>query len=960
MDLLALLIASILSFRPALTPMDVQDARSRFQDASKEASEFRARGEYEKALTALQGALSISREAGFGHHCRLGSLRMGLLMWDLGRIPESKRHFADARAAFERVADLRSAEFTADCLEIVRLYEQGKKDRDAKYYYLSLRRFEEAISLGQTTGFPDFALKCLRQQGLTYWEMDEIARFQDVNERALGIATAIGHEVEKGRCLNNLGISFHKQNEYSLAAEYLESALTCIRSAFDRPTEAECLSNLGVLYRDLGNFSRARSCLAGALALDREVGDRESMATDLGNLGTLLLRKGADTRNREDLLQSLEAFRECASLRNPRGANAYRAFAALNDIGIVYNELGEHERSRSYFEAALGAVDGTPFAREKSHVLSNIAASYLYEGRIDEARRYYETSYKLAAEYALENVLIESSFGLGKCLELGRSYAEALDYYRRSVAALESIRERLSSEILSIGFARNKLGAYQSIVDILARQYRDRPSEGLLEQLFSTSERAKARAFLESVLAADATGLSSDPPGLREHRERLSENIAELTDKLGRPSLPAEEKASVSDELEREEDEFVRLSSEIDSRPRPGRPPASDSICGLQDVRRQILDDRTILLEYDLGDERSYLVAVTTRSADLFLLPGRTTLEGSLRAYLKMTSERSFESGAGRGAAERIGRELLPFVGRAEYAHMTKLIVIPDGILHYLPFEALRVPSEAGSQYLVEKFSISYSPSASSLSALKKADRATSWKMDLLAIGGPLYDEGGTPSGQPALSRTAATRKLYGDELTLFQPLPFSRRETQEVARLFPRNRVLVLEREAASEGAVKALPLEDFRIIHFACHGLLDEKRPFRSALVLSFLDERDNDGFLQTREIFGLKTRADLVVLSACRTAGGLLEPAEGPMGLARSFFFSGTRSVLASLWPVNDKAGVDLMREFYRRIMAGNTAAEALRLAKIKLLNTARNHPFYWAGFVLIGDPNAVDLR
>jgi tetratricopeptide (TPR) repeat protein len=958
--LLALLIAGILSVPPSQSPFDVQEAPQRFREISRAASELRARGEYEKALAALQKASSISIAAALGHQSRLCTLRTALLMWDLGRIPESKRYFEDARTAFERAGDKRSAEFSAGGLKVIELYEQGKKDRDAKYYYLSLRRFEEAISLGKATGIPDFELKCLRQQGLAYWEMGEIARFHDVNEQALAISTAINHEIEKGRCLNNIGISFHKQNEFSKATECLESALACLRSAGDRPSEAECLSNLGVLYRDLGNYSQARSCLAGALAIDRETGDREATVLDLGNLGSVLLMKGTDARNREDLLQSLEAFRECASLRDPTGSNAHAVFAALNDIGIVYNELGEHEKSRSYFEAALGAVEGTPFVQEKGHVLCNIAASYLYEGRIDEARRYYEVSSLLADANALENVRIESNVGLGKCYELGRSDEKALEHYQRSVSVLENIRLRLSSELLSIGFARNKLGAYQSIVDILARQYRDRPSDGLLERIFNTSERAKARAFLENVLAADAPGLSPNSPRNQERLESLSKNIAELTDRLSRPGLLPEEKASVSEELEHEEGEFVRLSTEINSLSRQGRSLASDGISSLQDVKRQILDDQAILLEYYLGDERSYLVAVTAKSADLFLLPGKTSLESSLRAYLKLTSERPFEGGAGYGAAERIGRELLPFIGRPAYAGKTKLIIIPDGILHYLPFEALRIPAQAGSAYLVEEFSISYSPSASSLSALKRAGKAASWKMDLLAVGGSLYDERRTRSGEPAPSRTAATRKLYGDELTLFQPLPYSLQEARQVARMFPRKRVRVLEREAASEATVKALPLEDFRIIHFACHGLLDEKHPFRSALVLSLLDEQDNDGFLQTREIYRLKTRADLVVLSACRTAGGRLEPAEGPMGLARSFFFSGTRSVLASLWPVNDKAAVDLMREFYRRFLAGNTAAEALRLAKTKLLKTSRNHPFYWAGFVLIGDPGAADRR
>jgi len=157
----------------------------------------------------------------------------------------------------------------------------------------------------------------------------------------------------------------------------------------------------------------------------------------------------------------------------------------------------------------------------------------------------------------------------------------------------------------------------------------------------------------------------------------------------------------------------------------------------------------------------------------------------------------------------------------------------------------------------------------------------------------------------------------------------------------------------AASEDALKALPLEEFRVIHLACHGLLDESHPFRSALVLSLSDERENDGFLQMREVYGLTTKADLIVLSACQTARGLIEQAEGPMGMARPFFFAGARSVVASLWTVNDKGAVLFMKEFYRQLLAGRAVGDALRLTKIKFLQTARGQPFYWASFVLIGD-------
>jgi CHAT domain-containing protein len=169
---------------------------------------------------------------------------------------------------------------------------------------------------------------------------------------------------------------------------------------------------------------------------------------------------------------------------------------------------------------------------------------------------------------------------------------------------------------------------------------------------------------------------------------------------------------------------------------------------------------------------------------------------------------------------------------------------------------------------------------------------------------------------------------------------------------MFPKGKQEVLTGRAANEDAFKALPLEDFRIIHFACHGLLDENHPLRSALVLSHNAEDKNDGLLQMREVYSLKTQADLVVLSACQTAGGALEQREGPMGITRAFFFSGAKAVLSTLWPVSDRAAAYLMREFYGNYLQGQSLDEALRAAKIKMLRTAWAHPYYWAALMLHG--------
>ena len=330
-----------------------------------------------------------------------------------------------------------------------------------------------------------------------------------------------------------------------------------------------------------------------------------------------------------------------------------------------------------------------------------------------------------------------------------------------------------------------------------------------------------------------------------------------------------------------------------------------------------------------------------------------------MRAYIKLISDRTSERQAGFEAAERIGRQLMPFDRGDILRNARALIVVPDGILHNLPFEALRVRSALGASYLVEELAVSYCPSSSILLALEGPMTTHSWKKDVLAIGGVNY---GRPSregrgGAPGRLETAgATDDTDGMALA---PLPFSKKEVRDIAGLFSAGAVDVLTGEAADESSVKRLPLKDYRIIHFACHGLIDARYPLRSALALSRAEASEDDGFLQMREIYGLSMNAELVVLSACQTGNGFLAGSEGLLAVARPFFFAGARSVIASQWTLNDQTSVVFMGEFYKGLIGGRSATEALRDAKKKMIGSKWAHPFYWATFRLQGDPSIAGM-
>lgn len=929
------------------------NSSGRFLAYSLRAAEFRSLGEFGKAAAALKQAIDFSLRENLGHPYRQCLLRLAILEWNLGNTLDSRRLFAEARTAFREAEDKRSEEFSETCLALVEMYEEGKKDREAGFYRRSLARLEQARLLGRGLGISEFELKCLRQISLTYWEMGQTDMFQEFNERALKIAEVISHQAEKGRCLNNIGISYHKLSEHSLAIEYLEKALSTIRRSGDRVTEAECLSNLGIVYRDLGNSQRALFYLSGALAIDKERDDDRSVSMDLANLGTVFLGRGIDRRDRSALSQGLTALLESFSIRQKRRLpESSIDIAMLNNIGVAYNELGNQVHSRRFLHRAFESADRSNRLLERGCIINNLAASYLYEGRLEEALKLYHESYDLGLKSAATNLEIESCYGLGKCYELSLDSHKALDYYGRAIVSLEAVRQRLSSEFLLMGFSRNKLAPYHDVLRLLAELYRNKPSIELVQQMFNFIERAKARAFKLRMESMEMAGINSHDNFARERLIRLEEHIAEIQKQLRDAGTDYDERALLNMELQHDEEDYYHVVSTLRSAQKEDRKMAHDDVCTLEAIQRILEREEAALLEYFLGEERSYLIFLTSRTADLFILSARTELERSLRGFLKMLSASAIDSRAGYLASERIAKQLAPFEWAGTLDEVRSLLIIPDGILHELPFEALRICDDGKWKYLIERYAVSYCPSSSSLNALDRIPENLIWRNDLLAVGGADYEtahaigneEGADPG--PSINRPPSnSRENLG-------ALPHSRAEILGLAKLFSVERAKILMGKTASEEIFKALPLEDFKIIHIACHGLLDESHPLRSALALSPSPGGESDGLLQVREIYGLKIKSDLVVLSACRTARGTLESTEGPMGLARAFFFAGARNVLATLWPLNDKASVVLVREFYRCYLQGQSARESLRSAKLKMLGTPWAHPYYWASLTLYG--------
>ena len=921
-----------------------------------QASFFRSQGDFRKSLSAINKAYQIFQQSPgtpFDGKCLL---RMGILQWDLGAIEESADYFSKAKIAFEKSYDLRSAEFSEKCLELIALYEEGKKDRSSRLYYRSIERFEKSISICSEIGIGDFKLKCVRQQALTYLAMCEVRLYLERCREGLNIARSISHRIEQARLLNNIGVYYHQRSCFSQAIDNYESALAILQIDADPLTEAECLNNLGLVYRELGNLARAEFFLSRALAIDRNMGSPLAICIDLENLGTVLFRKGIERKSRPDLRRSLDLFRQGLSLLSPGEIDNRVLIAALNNIGAALIKLKEYSEARRYLLRAQSLCGGEGYEADRSQVISNIALAYLEQQDAAEALTRYELAYELASKHSSDTALVGCCLGLGQCYESKKDLSRALTYYRKAVEIFESQRSMLAAEPSSIGFARNRSEIYGKPIRVLAALYATDPSATTLAELFNLVERAKARVFLEKVRESLVDESRDDQSVLLKRKETISQNIEELTRRLRERGLPEEEERALVNELGLEEEEYLRIASEMRFHTDSPDTEWGADIRDLRDVQSMLKSENATLLEYYLDEPASYLIWASGSMAGLCPLPARREIEGSLRAYIRYTSTRALDSDAGMGPAERIFRLLVPFDHDGYAIRGRALIVIPDGILCQLPFEALRIPSNLGSKYVVETTPVSYCPSASSLLLLRNARDPSRWKKDLLAVGGPEYSRHDHQNGRVLRKSPENTSSVLNEPGEDLSGLPFSKKEVMDISRFFSSNTVDVLTGKAANETGIKHTILRDYRIIHLACHGILDTTSPLRSALVLSQPDPSIEDGLLQTREIYGLALNAGMVVLSACQSGTGPLEGREGLMTIARPFFFAGARSLVASLWQINDRATVFFMHEFYRYLVQGRSASESLQRAKIRMLNSGWRHPFFWASFLLQGDPSA----
>jgi len=426
----------------------------------------------------------------------------------------------------------------------------------------------------------------------------------------------------------------------------------------------------------------------------------------------------------------------------------------------------------------------------------------------------------------------------------------------------------------------------------------------------------------------------------------LEKNITSVYSKLPATELTPENKNNLNEELKNYENELDSLKREI----RKVYPAYANlkypEIITLDETQKTLLNTKTAIFAYSVGQEDSYAFVITKKDLKIFHFPGRKNIKNQVKDYLRIISDKDNQNFA-------LGHELfnhLVFPGLEK--NIKNIIFVPDDVLHFLPFEALITDNER-KNWLIKDYQIAYAPSISSLREIierKKSNRHKS-RMDLLAFGDPSFELLETEENGGDIFQEFFSSKSFD-----FYRLEFSGIEIDRISSLFKKKNIF--RRKEASEDQLKNHNLEDYKIIHFATHSIIDEITPDRSSIVLTLDEDPAEDGFFQMREVYNTKLNSDLVTLSSCQTGLGEFIHGEGIEGINRAFFYAGASSILMSLWAVNDQASCQLMERFYTHLRSSESIMNALRKAKLELIESVPlSHPYYWAGFIASGKADEI---
>ena len=940
------------------------------------ALQYRSLGAYDKALPLYQRALKIREKAlGPEHPDTAVSLN------NLAELDEAMGAYDQALPLYQRALKIREKALgpehpaTASGLNnLAGMYETlGAYDQALPLYQRALDIYAKALGPEHpetATGFNNLA-RLHQAMGAYDQALPLYQRALKIREKALGPehpATAIS--------LGSLAVLYEDLGAYDQALPLQQRALRIYEKAVgpEHPDTAGSLNNLGVLYKAMGAYDQALPVYRRALKIrEKALGpDHSDTANSLNNLALLYQVMGDDAQALPLYQRTLKIMEKSLGPEHPHAA------VTLSNLGSLYLARKDYQTAEAYFR--------------RGRSTGGLVELDLARGQPGKALKLLQEKPLTWRDLPAKQVQYSTQRGLALTGE-GRRGEAALDL-RQAVEAVEDLRRRAPGEragFFQAGIYGGYVRPYRGLVSVLGEMALKQEAlppalrefgPGAGAAAFYFAESTKARALLEAMAqGARQQSRTEIPPELRQQEEGLLHRLAALQTqrekalKGGETAVKEveEKKARLTTALKTLVLELRQHYPVYAALHYPQPLPAADLP----------LKDNEVLLEFALGEAESFVFVVRKGGVKhLVRIPqGRKELEAKVKAFMEPLVNQEPDRFSLQQAQELYTLLLARPLG--EVKESDRVIIVPDGILGLLPFEALVLKSGTGlkdSVFVGDRYTLSYYQSAA-IMALKRRLEEHRAERPLFALGNPVFSPQdprwapkpppgqhpatGVREAQPAAFRALAASQDWGKTTRdgkagaelVYPPLPETEVEVLGIARLFavePKPPDVLLDLQA-NEASLRRSPLPEYRYLHFATHADLPGRvqgirEPF--LLLGQVGNEGPDNGFLTLSKVLGLKLNAEMVVLSACVTGRGKVMEGEGVVNFSRAFQHAGARSVLVSLWEVASLEAVEFMTEFYGHLKEGKSRSDALKLAR-RAIKAKYPQPFFWAVFIIHGE-------
>ena len=893
-------------------------------------------GSYDSAARCYKGSIDLLIQTG-------DYINLEINIGNLGNVYSSRGDYKRAITFYSRSLEMAEKIKNPDALSR-NLGNLGIAYSNLQEHEKGMDYLNKALKIARDSKLKKREVLWLGSIGNAYSRMGKKSEALVTFQEAVRKAKEIDDQWSVVNYQGNIGIIYLNTGEFRKAMQLFFNALDYAEKIGDKKSEANFLCNIGIVYENLGLLNQSLQYHRRALEKAREMGDKYSEGTFLGNIGNVYKQAGDHQKSEAYYRQALDIAVELDDLKG-QGIN-------LGNLGNSCFDQKKFKEALNYYEKALKIAMKTQNPIDEGIRLGNMAGAYRELGDFNKSLDFYNRALRLATQSGNTQSIILQYLGRGLTFEKLNKTDNAIADLVKAVEMVENVRGDLGVEEYKNSFSNRYIFIYEELIELLMLRNRSKDA-------MEYAERAKARSFLDIVGKSDSIKNKAKDKTLAEKELQLLSKIRELEKKLY--TLPEDQRMEVSAEIKKTQKKHSEILEKLKINDSEYASLITVTPSSLENIRKTLHPDE-VLVEYFTTENKTLVWIMSKDGFDsLTLSADSETVEKDVKDLREALQPENLKD-TGAVAVKSCNKKLAQFHSKY-YApieniikknsptrgNIKRIIIIPHGMFHLVPFSAL---ADFNGKYLIDKYEILTEPSASSFVLFRKRDKRKTGKFTGYALGN--IDVNFNKTGNKNTQENRGGNSAISDDFNTFppelrsdfKPLPGTKKEAEDISGEYRSKNQLAdcyIEKDFTTRKVFETAPKA--AVLHFATHGFISGRAKGRfSGLITA-------DGFIYMMDIFKWKLNADMVVLSACKTGLGEVSVGDDVASLSRAFMQAGADNLIATLWSVQDDATRQLMVEFYREILTGSPIPTSLRNAQLKL-KKQYPHPSFWSGFVVYG--------